>query len=80
MSANVQQEADSVSLPIVSFGDGVGFSNQHLKNLSEIYELIKIPTTDCKSDIERLRSMSRELSKEVDEVKVRNLVQRINST
>ena len=43
MSANVQQEADSVSLPIVSCGDGVGFSNQHLKNLSEIYELIKIP-------------------------------------
>ena len=80
MNANVQQQADSVSLPIVSFGDGVGFSNQRLKNLSEIYELIKIPTTDCKSDIESLRSMSRELSEEVDEVKVKSLVQRISNT
>ena len=67
MSANVQQEADSVSLPIVSFGDGVGFSNQHLKNPSEIYELIKSPPTDCQNNIERLRSTSRELSEEVDE-------------
>ena len=67
MSANVQQEAHSVSLPIVSCGDGVGFSKQHLKNLSEIYELIKSPLTDCQSNIERLRSTSRELSEEVDE-------------
>ena len=79
MSANIQQEAHSVSLPI-GCGDGVGFNNQHLKNLSEIYELIRNPPTDCQSNIERLRSLSRELSEEVDEVKVRNLVQRISST
>ena len=80
MSANVQQDAHAVSLPIVSCGDGVGFSNQHLKNLSEIYELIRNPPTDCQSNIERLRNMSRELTEEVDEDKVKNLGERISKT